>query len=199
MQSHNKRLQELQARIQRLQRQIDNNEGTHFEFKVEDSCGSEQAYHFLGIKDPGDFKDQVVSLLISIWSFKDHFTKALVEEGVTKNRTRNYVFRAIRKSNALKIFIDLANAEKHSGLDCEGWSGRAPELTSVSLSIPVQSLDRLVFNANGLVVPCVAKPEQADYSINVIDENGHLLGNVMEIIGDALSAWEALEHRARNT
>ncbi len=196
--SHTKRLQELQSRIQRLTRQLNNNAGVHFEYRIEDSSASEQSYHFLGIKDPGDFRDQIVSLLISLWSLKDHFVKAFAEEGMARNRARNIVYRAIRKSNALKICLDLANAEKHSGLDCDGWSGRAPEMTSVSWSIPGQSLEKLVFNADGSIVTSVAKPEQVDYSISFIDKNGRILGNVIEIIGDALLAWEVLESRARN-
>jgi len=101
---------------------------------------------------------------------KDHFIKALVEEGMSKNRARTVVYRAIRKSNALKICLDLANAEKHSGLDCEGWSGRVPEMTSLSWPIQGQSLDKLVFNADGSIVTSVAKPEQVDYSISIIDK-----------------------------
>lgn len=199
MPSHTERLQELQARIQRLSRQINNNAGIHFEYKVENLSGSEQSYHFLEIKDPGDFKDQIVSLLISLWSLKDHFTKAFTEEGMTRSRARNVVNRAIRKSNALKICLDLANSEKHSGLDCEGWSRRAPEMTAVSWIISGNSLDKLVFSADGSIVTSVAKPEQVDYWINIIDRKGRSLGNVIDIIEDALSAWEALEGRERNS
>jgi len=198
MPSHTRRLQELQERILRLTRQINNNAGIQFEYKAQDSSGTEQSYHFLGIKDPGDFKDQVVSLLISVWSLKDHFIKALVEDGMPRNHARNVVYRTIRKSNALKICLDLANTEKHSGLDCEGWSGRVPEMTPVYWTIPGQSLEKLVFNADGSIVTSVAKPEQVSYSISIIDKKGHILGSVIEIIEDALSAWEALEGRARN-
>jgi hypothetical protein len=130
---------------------------------------------------------------------KDHFVKALIEEGMPKNHARNVVYRTIRKSNALKICLDLANTEKHSGLDREGWSGRGPEMAPVYWTIPGQSLEKLAFNADGSIVTSVAKPEQASYSISIIDKKGKVLGSVIEIIEDALSAWEALEGRASKT
>ncbi|MCP9932443.1 hypothetical protein KBZ08_00785 [Cyanobium sp. Candia 9D4] len=193
------RIEELRARTELLQRQVSTLSGGHFECTATLPNGNLQVYHYHGIKDPGGFRDQVVSLVISVWSFKDHFIKALAKRGISRTRCRNLVFRVIRKSRALIICLDLANAEKHSGLDNDGWSRMLPELGEVSFTIPNQSIDKLVFGADRSVVTSVAIPEEVHYSIPVVDHTGSLVGDAIDLVMNGLSAWESFEDTLRKS
>jgi hypothetical protein len=65
-------------------------------------------------------------------------------------------------------------------------SAMAPEMFSVPCSIPGQSFEKLVFNADGSIVTLVAKPKQVDYPLGVLDKIGWILGassGSLELLG----------------
>lgn len=185
--SHYNNLVELIGRIERLQGRLGEKSGNIYSYSAEVN-GVRQSYRILNIKNPAEYKDEILSLLVWVWGYKDHIIKYLIEKGVAKNIADQSVLAHIRGSDSIKICMDLANAIKHSGLDTNGWTALKPELKEVGFSVPLTSLSKLEFST-GIVVD-IEKPSDVNFHAKVHDKDGNYLGDAIEIMDTAMKDWE---------
>lgn len=185
--SHYNNLVELIGRIERVQARLGEKSGNIYSYST-NVHGVKQDYRILNIKNPEEYKDEIFSLLVWIWGYKDHIIKYLIEKGVAKNIADQSVLGHIRGSDSIKICMDVANAAKHSGLDSNGWTALRPEVKEVGFSVPLTSLSKFEFGSD--IVVDIAKPTDVNFHAKVRDRDGNYLGDAIEIMDKAMKDWE---------
>lgn len=183
------RLAELYARIGRIRKRLNINAGSGFSSSAEVE-GGKQHYHILGIKNPVDRKDEILNLMVWVWSMKDHLIKKMEMSGIAKVQSKLAVEGEILRCFELQICMDVANSEKHSGLDRKSWSGLHPEIQAGGFVAPQESLRKITLDENGITLD-VDKPELVRFPANVHDSQGCYLGDALEILDVAISRWES--------
>lgn len=99
----------------------------------------------------------------------------------------------VNNDPALRICADLANSQKHGGLDPSDKprSGQNPAISPVKYSASSANggIRSIAFGSDGLVVP-EFDPEKTDITMEVRNDAGVVIGDALELLNRAVSRWE---------
>lgn len=111
----------------------------------------------------------------------------------TRGRSPELVPKAVAGSRALQIIIDLANSDKHGHPRRDGGcSGLSPRLRKVERFMKMGKDDwsGLRFEADG-TARSVGQGTVV-ISARVVDDRDNVLGDLQDLLCDAVAAWETL-------
>lgn len=183
-------LEKLFERIARIKRRIERHDGDGARWQYTFPEGDTTTYLLGGVKSPEVVEDEIRELLTWWWNGKDYLKKrARVAGGVSPNAIEEMV----NNDRALAICADLANGQKHGGLDPSHRprSGEDPALAPVKYT--ANSSDggiRSIAFAAGGVVAAVFDPEKTEITMEVTNGAGVVVGDALELLEYAVSRWE---------
>lgn len=180
---------ELVDRINRLRTKLATNSGQDFNYAAEVE-GVSHSYMIKEIKNPVDRQDEIISLMVWVWSMRDYIKKKMIAIGYSEKEAIREVEAVVQDTLELQICADIANSEKHSGLDRSSRSGLNPYIAETGFSAPMESLTKIVQDEVGFVLD-FARPEHVRYHTKIRSSEGELLGDAADIMSTALSKWEA--------
>lgn len=146
--------------------------------------GSMQTYKVFGIKSPEQFEDELLSIIIWLWSIKDYIKNSYIK----LNLNPKDVEKIVDKNFSLQLIADIANRAKHGTLN-KSRSGKYAFLGEVGFSIPAASLNLLTFEPWTTSIK-VIDTEKVVFTAKVKSQNGEFIANALEIIDSALKILE---------
>lgn len=180
-----KEIQDLLQRARRIQQKSEQKAGKGTSWTVQSSAG-DTYYEFKNIVSSGDVLDAAATAAVWTYSIKDYAKKKLIAQGKDPQQIETFV-----KSNQdLAITADIANSEKHDGLDKPSKSGRNPELGKPNFSVPQKGIASISILGNAVITD-VSDPETVEILLPIYADNGDYLGDAFEIFSAALEAWES--------
>jgi hypothetical protein len=103
---------------------------------------------------------------------------------------------AVKRSDAIRIIIDLADREKHGGeRNNGGYSRRSPQLGKIERSLEIRPPKgvpvEVLFGEDGPIFSPGANPHVV-LTAPVLDRSGVKIGDLHRLLMEALSAWDSL-------
>src|SRR2546427_10930785 len=137
--------------MERIKRKISNHAGDGAEWKYTFPEGETATYRFVGLKAPEVFEDEIRELLTWWWNAKDHLKKRATAVGQSPQMIENI----INTDPDVAICADLANSQKHGGLDRKPRSAQNPTLATVTYRASTENagIQRITVGPDGLVIP----------------------------------------------
>jgi muconolactone delta-isomerase len=178
-----KKLTELRARIQRVQQAVCTKGAAKFTNSLSMDDGNIHSYSVFGVKSPDQLKDELLSLFIWVWSFKDHLKAAFAGVGLDKA----IVEEAVNDSVSLQYVADVANAAKHGSLR-ESRSGKFAELIDVGWSVPQNAMEKISVGAFTVDLH-VRNPEAAELYASIKPRGGEAV-DAFRVLEEAIAVWE---------
>lgn len=179
-------------RLRRLIARTDEKDGTTMEWSVKTESGITERVTVSGVKDFQRLVDEVTTALVFVPAVKDRLVRQLVAQG----RTKKAVEAEVDDDACLAICIDLANHAKHGG-DYE-WGSRSlkrPRLGEPTAHVPQRAVGSLTVGAD-FSHTAVAKPEQVDFTLPVLDADGRTIGEALTILRTAVEKLERMSAKA---
>lgn len=180
-------IEELILRIRRIANLLNEKYGDGIQLEVITPESNKFFYEIKGVKSLAVYKDEILSLAIWVWSFKDYIKEIL------RNTGRDYrdVENLVNNDNNLQVCADIANRAKHLKLKISR-SGLFPKWTEPNASVKFKrsdpSIDSISFTKNKVTLD-VRKNEYVDYSLPIYDSNNNHIGNAEDIIKDAFNSF----------
>ena len=176
-------LTSLRSRIARLMALAQTQSAAGFEQSLLREDGTTHTYSISGLKSPDQLEDELLSLFVWVWSFKDHLKEAFRARGW---RVQD-VEAVANGSLPLLLVSDVANRAKHGELR-QSRSGKSAELVGVGWTIPQSSLSKISFGAFSIGVD-VQKPEDVQLRAKVRLNDGEEI-DAFCVLEDAIADWE---------
>jgi len=177
-------IEDLRKRIARYEAKLKILHGEGYQQTYRVSDGTTQTTRVNGVKPLDDFRDEIETLAIWIWSLKDYLKEIVQGNG----KDPRYVEIYVDSCWNLKVCSDLANGAKHNRLRTSR-SKLFAKLMDVGMEIPGKSLEKITVLANELVFD-IKDASQAEYEAPVEDKDGCLIGDAVEILSCAMQDWE---------
>ncbi len=176
-------LDNLRERIKRFNTQLGLNSGVGFSQTIR-TDGTELTTTINGVKTLVQFTDEVETLAIWVWSFKDY----LKEYALANGKVSKIVEDHVNSRWFLQIVSDLANRAKHGKLR-ESRSGKFACFAEAKISIPHESIGLINLMANEIIFN-VIQSDNVEFSIPVNDKNAFEIGDGVEILNTAMEDWD---------
>lgn len=181
--------EEIQWCFKRLARlvkatQQKSGDGTTWDFTFPN--GETHRYIFRNIKSFEQVKDNVIDLLIWLWSAKDWLRK----RAATKGRNHNFVERVVNNDPHLRLCADLANGLKHGGLE-HSRTDKFPRLGEVRFTAPQSVFRSITFRAFEVDMD-INDPRGVEFQMPIIDKAGNEIGDAFEYAAAAIRRLETL-------
>ncbi|SRR6266496_1270722 len=138
---------------------------------------------YFGAKDNLSELNSLVLVIHNIANLKDHLKKKLAKDIVENH---------IDASNALKIIIDLSNAEKHSYPTTSNRSGLNPKIKNIQSGLKLGAQSTIEMNALTGDVMNLEGTAFIEAIATIVDENDNVLMNSDQLFIEAIDSWEAL-------
>lgn len=181
----NVEIEEVLKRIDRFKTKINQKHGNGYD----DECihaGSNTFYKFKNIKNLNDTKDELTSAIIWLWSIKDYFVNYLKANG----RDKSEVYDEVEKNEYVKIFADLANSLKHSGLDKHPWTNKNPKIKGPGFVAEMQSIKQIIFSPNAEISIEFDNYDKIEITCTIEDDKGNLIGDTFYYLQKNIEFWE---------
>jgi len=182
-------VEKLVRRMKRIQDKTGEHAGEGCEWQHTSPEGDTTTYKLVGVKAPEVFEDEIRELLTWWWNGKDYLKKRAKAVGQSAQMIEDMV----NSDRALAICSDLANSQKHGGLDPshKPRSGENPVLSPVKYSASSANggIRSITFGPDGLVVP-EFDPEKTDITMEVRNDAGVVIGDALDLLNHAVSRWE---------
>ena len=175
------------ARARRFRGRVDDRAGpgTSWEFTFPD--GVTQRMTIEGIRPFDDLHDDVASAFQWVWSLKDHF-KRLARD---RRSDPNLVEQVIASVPAFKYVQGVVNTAKH-GLPRPGSGELGLQLGAIEFAISANSLRGVTIGPASVTLE-PSDPAALELLFPVVDVvSGEQVGDAIEILDAALTAWEWL-------
>ena len=176
-------LDSLRSRVGRLMAAAQMQSAAGFEQSHMLGDGSTHTYSVSGLKSPELLEDELLSLFIWVWNFKDHLKEAFRARGWKAQDVEDVANRSIH----LQVVSDIANRAKHGQLR-KSRSGNWAELVDVGWTIPQSSLSKISFGAFSVGIE-VEKSEDVQLRAIVRLRDGTEL-DAFSLLEQATSYWE---------
>lgn len=177
-------LVDLRSRIARLLRRATVNSGLGFSHSFPHFDGQTHNVRFEGVKSLDEFEDEILNAIVGVWNFKDY----LKVEVAACGRDDKVVEALVNESMPLRIISDLANGYKHRFLK-HSRSGFFARLKPASISVPQQAVSSITYEAFDVSIN-VKDPAKAEYFCRVESRDGRDLGDVRQLLNEAVLVWE---------
>lgn len=178
-------VEELIQRMRRVQAKIDGHAGPGCEWQYTFPEGDTTTYILPGMKPPEVVEDEIRELLTWWWNTKDYLKKRAKAVG----RSPQSIEDMVNGERPLAICADLANSQKHGGLDprYKPRSGENPVLSPVTYHANSEkgAIRSIAFAEGGLVVP-VLDPEKTEITMEVRNDAGVVIGDVFDLLNRAV-------------
>lgn len=173
----------LFGRINRIKERlkIKDGLGTSWDYKFEN--GEVHKYILNGVKSPEEIEDDIANAFHWLWSLKDHIKKS--------SQQGDFVESQVNGSPYLCICADLANGEKHGGLDRTPRSGKKPKLGRLKYQIPQAAMAQIAFGAFDVKID-VNNAHLVTLEMPILDEHDSLIGDAFEYLDKCIGAWESI-------
>ena len=183
------RLNELRARLWRLQQRLGVNEGIGSTWSAKTSDRATHKYILNGVKSFYELTDEIETMFVWVWSFKDHL------KGHARNlgKSDRWVEAEASADLALSVCADIANRLKHGELR-DSRSMKNPRLGSLTYSVPQEAMGKLTVRAFELEFD-VSKADLVSFEMPIIDRQGRVLGDAFEFLEKGTAHWEQLLQR----
>jgi hypothetical protein len=146
--------------------------------------GEEHHYRVHGIKSLAQFEDELLNAFVWVWAMKDY----LKAEAKLQGKDPRQIEQIANGSTPLSLVSDVANGIKHGALD-NSRSGHFATIGGVGVSIPQESIASISFGAFD-VTTRIERPELAEFKADVVGADGSVLGSALQVLQDAIDAWE---------
>ena len=178
-------LLEIQSRIERARRTVQNASGTKYETSYQ-AEGTDFTTYFSahGLKDPNQLKDDFLNLFIWIWNLRDYLKDCFKNKGLDVQEIEEIV----NKTKTLGYVSDIANRAKHRKLN-KSRSNEFAELVNVGTETPLKSIE-LITIAEQEVSIYTRNPQYMIVHATVRTNTGTEY-DAIEILNSAMAAWEA--------
>ena len=173
----------LFGRINRIKERLEIKDGlgTSWDYAFEN--GEVHKYILNGVKSSEEIEDDIANAFHWLWSLKDHIKK-LTQGG------KQFELQ-VNANPYLVICADLANGEKHGGLDRTPRSGKKPKLGRLKYQIPQAAIGQLSFGAFDVKID-VNNAHLVILEMPILDEADNLIGDAFEYLEKCINAWEAI-------
>lgn len=183
------RLNELRARLLRLQQRLGVKEGIGSTWSAKTSDGATHKYILNGVKSFDELTDEIETMFVWIWSFKDHLKAHARKLG----KSDRWVEAEASADSALSVCADIANRLKHGELR-DSRSMKSPRLGALTYSVPQEAMGKLTFRAFEVELD-VSKAELVSFEMPVIDKQGRAIGDAFKFLERGTAQWEQLLQR----
>ena len=182
--STNTELLEIQSRIERARRTVQNASGTKYETSYQ-AEGTDFTTYFSahGLKDPNQLEDDFLNLFIWTWNLKDYLKISFQNMGIDAQE----VEKIVSNTKALGYVSDIANRAKHGVLE-KSRSNEFAELVNIGIEIPQKSIERITFS--GQEISTNIKNPQNLIIQATIRTNVGIDYDAIEILTSAMNTWE---------
>jgi hypothetical protein len=177
-------LDKLLDRVRRVNASLNLQTGSGWNQVNQTSDGSTLHTVVNNVKALEVFEDEVTHLSLCVWSLKDYLKEAMREHDKDPQEIENL----IDGDWYLKVSSDLANNIKH-GILKRSRSGLFAKMDPVSIEMPSKSLGQITFFEAKIVFD-VQRPQEAEYFAPVIDCHGNHIGDAVDILANAMTAWD---------
>ena len=187
--------EDINSRIKRLylsvDATIDENIPSHINVRHEKTeKGGTVSISFSNEEDVPVILNEIFSVISNLAKLKDHLSRRLK----SRNITQDSFLDEIKRSEHLKLILDLDNLEKH-GPGRDSWSGRFPKIIDVGRGISQKDIKSqkpsvFEFSTSGQV-----KWNDNTVIVNtgtVVDKNDKIICGYNELVRSAINAWEAI-------
>ncbi len=178
-------LERLWGRIQRYAEEARTRVGPGIAYSATLSGERVQQYEITNVRDLSNLEHDAATWVVWIWSFKDYIRAEADKTGRSPDWWRGHVLN----SGALQLAADIANREKHGGVARAPWTPHEPRLGNATASIPQEAVSSLMV-LEGSIRINTADPTLVEYSIPILDKNGVVLGNALEVFSVAMDDWD---------
>lgn len=138
----------LQSRVVRSHAAVHSNASRGFEKQQVDEAGNVSTIDIRGIKSLEQLEDEILNLLIWIWSMKEYLKQRCQDLGVEPTQIEDLV----NSDPALPIAADVASRAKHGCLK-NSRCGSFAKHDNVAIVVPQQALNSIAFLDATLRVP----------------------------------------------
>ncbi|QFI37272.1 hypothetical protein FR932_05235 [Moritella marina ATCC 15381] len=162
-----------------------------------------------GIKPLIEVMDEIHSSFVWCWSMKDYLKKTLYElnknthySGKKKTNRENFgdhFENEVNKYKELTLCADIANSEKHGGLDRKPRSG---EKVRLDISHLLNISKHTIANIQRLDGQYYITPKCKDavkIKVNIINENDVIISDAFLCIDKSLKAWDEISSTYSST
>ncbi len=177
------KLQDIWKRIQRINEVLETKSHTGFN-QSHLIDGSIHTYNVLGLKSPEQFQDELLSIIIWVWSIKDYIKNSYIKLNLNPKDVESIV----DKNLSLQLISDIANRSKHGTLN-KSRSGKYAFLSEVEFRIPGTSVKSLTVESSTISIK-VNDTEKVTSTAKIKSQNEEYIANALEIIDSALKIWE---------
>ena len=176
-------INKLFGRINRIKTRLESKDGlgTSWDCALDD--GVVHKYTLNGIKNPEEIEDDIANAFHWLWSLKDHIKKS--------SNQGDFVEAQINGNSYLCICADLANGEKHGGLDRPSRSGKNPKLGRLKYQIPQAAMAQIAFGAFDVKID-VNNAHLVVLEMPILDECDNFIGDAFEYLEKCINAWESI-------
>lgn len=136
-----------------------------------------------------ELENKVMNIIHGIASLKDNAIKTLTH---SNNDAKNLISEKIRASEALKIVMDLSNADKHGYPLDNPWSSKSPRISNISSGLEISGTGS--FEINILSGAVISNESAAKIAItaNIIDASDRIIMSLDNLINQSLEDWKKI-------
>lgn len=176
-------IEELRSRIRRTESVVRDAAAPGYAESHTLADGTTHEYAITGVKSPERMRDELLSLFVWVWSFKDHLKEAYK----AKQLDPQLVEEIANRSLALQYVADIANRAKH-GVLRKSRSGTFAELVDVGFTVPQSAISRISVGAFSVGVD-VSNPGEVEVHA-LVRPRGRDAIDAFEVLAGAIDAWE---------
>lgn len=180
------RLNELRAKLFRLQRRLAAKDGIGSTWSAKTSDGTTHRYIINGIKSFDELTDEIETMFVWVWSFKDYL-KAHAR-GLSKSD--RWIEAEASADPILAVCADIANRLKHGELR-ESRSMKNPQLGKLTYSVPQEAMGKLTVRAFEVELD-VSNAILVSFEMPVLDKQGRVIGDAFNFLESGAVRWEEL-------
>jgi hypothetical protein len=180
------RLNELRARLLRLQRRLAVKEGIGSTWSAKTSDGATHRYIINGVKSFDELTDEIETMFVWVWSFKDH----LKAHARSLGKSDRWIEAEASADVGLSVCADIANRLKHGELR-DSRSMKSPELGKLTYSVPQEAMGKLTVRAFEVELD-VSNADLVSFEMPVLDNQGRVIGDAFKLLEKGTTRWEEL-------
>jgi len=149
---------------------------------------------FDGGLSPAQLENAAMQAVFHVAHLRDH----LKRWAKAHQQNPSLVDEAVEASLALKVLLDLANADKHGGSARDGgFSGLSPTLTGVTRCLrltggPEPPVIEFPLSPSGEYMPGIQGDAAAVITGDILDQGGNRIGDLNAFLVDGLGVFEQL-------
>jgi hypothetical protein len=179
-------LNRILARLKRLECRLADKDGIGMAWSASVSDGSSHKYIIKGVKDLDRIGDDVETMFIWLWSFKDY----LKEYARSLDKSDKWVEAEASADPCLSVCADIANRVKHGNLR-ESRSGKWAQLGKLTYSVPQEAMGQITFRVFEVELD-ISNANLVTFAMPVLDANGRTIGDAFKFLERGVLRCEEL-------